>query len=212
MVYTAEMLEILIARGVRWLEEQSAAFRPAAQPLSPVARDKLSGFFGPELLIRARLARTARIENPEFLGAFVEPGEPLPMDFSRASGITFIDTVVFSNDGWPPSDPLLFHELVHVAQYELLGVREFVRRYVRGWADNGFRYETIPLEAHAYELQGAFESSPRTPFSVEEAVARRLGAGRTIADPSLGPASAHRPAGRGAPAPPDPPEPRGPEG
>jgi hypothetical protein len=56
---------------------------------------------------------------------------------------------------------------VHVVQYRILGVAAFVRRYVLGWANNGRRYEAIPLERDAYELQARFESNPGRPFSVE---------------------------------------------
>ncbi len=170
-----ETLAAFVERGARWIEAQRAAFRPAARPLPAAERERLSGFFSGRVLETARLARTGRIGNPGFLADFGRAGLPAPPDFTRMAGITFVDTVVVAEAGWPPSGPLLFHELVHVVQYGLLGVDEFTRRYVHGWAENGFRYETIPLERQAYELQGAFESSAGAAFSVEEAVRSRLG-------------------------------------
>jgi hypothetical protein len=97
------------------------------------------------------------------------------MDFSRMDGITFIDTVIVVDSCWPPTDSLMFHELVHVAQYRLLGVHEFARRYVYGWAENGFVYEAIPLEAQAFELQGRFDAHASAPFCVENEIRRSLG-------------------------------------
>ena len=73
-----------------------------------------------------------------------------------------------------PTLALIFHECVHVAQYQILGVGEFIRRYVEGWAANGYEYASIPLEVDAYALQGRFETSPNAPFSVESDVAHRL--------------------------------------
>ena len=69
---------------------------------------------------------------------------------------------------------LLFHELVHVVQFNLLGIDEFVTRYVAGWTRNGFRYRDIPLERDARELEARFALDPSHPFSVEVEVRRQL--------------------------------------
>lgn len=86
------------------------------------------------------------------------------------AGITFDDTVLLSQAERVGDDVaflgLLFHELVHVAQYEVLGVDEFVCQYVQGYAANGFVYERIPLEVAAYNLGGKFLAAPRVRFSV----------------------------------------------
>ncbi len=171
-----ETLDAYVEHGARWIASQRAAYRPAAAPLPARARKGLAGCFPRRILEAARWARTRRIASPGFLADFAERGLPAPPDFTRMAAITFADTIVVADAGWPASEALLFHELVHVVQYDLLGVAEFTRRYVRGWAEHGFRYETIPLERHAYELQGAFERSPGAPFPVEEAVRRQLGA------------------------------------
>ena len=73
---------------------------------------------------------------------------------------------------------LVFHELVHVVQYEILGgVDEFSRQYVLGYATGGFEYATIPLEAVAYELQQRFEAGTDVPFSVRDQIAARFSPG-----------------------------------
>ncbi len=72
-------------------------------------------------------------------------------NFSTMAAITFDDVVVFHD---PLSPQLIFHELVHVVQYRLLGVDEFARLYVRGYLRGG--YEGTPLEICAYELDGKF--------------------------------------------------------
>ena len=161
-----EMLEAFVKGGTQWVQDQRAAFRPTALPLSASTKETLSSFFDQKILGIVRFAHTARLENPEFFATVTDRGQPPPLDFSQMDGITFIDTVVLSNTGWPPSEALFFHELVHVLQYCILGLQEFMRRYVHGWAENGFKYATIPLEVHAYELQAVFEDSPWAPFSV----------------------------------------------
>ena len=99
------------------------------------------------------------------------------MASASMAGITFIDTILLSVshlEGGKPSLGLLFHELVHVIQYRLLGVETFIDLYVRGWAENGMDYYAIPLERDAYELQNRYETDPTRPFSVASEVARRL--------------------------------------
>jgi len=64
----------------------------------------------------------------------------------------------------------LFHELVHVAQYETMGMRGFLTTYVRGWLENGREYFAIPLEVEAYELQELFERGELADGEVERTV------------------------------------------
>jgi len=59
----------------------------------------------------------------------------------------------------------------------ILGVNEFLRQYVVGFAEGGFDYNAIPLERQAYELQRRFEIlPPGMTFSVREDIRRFLGA------------------------------------
>lgn len=87
-------------------------------------------------------------------------------DQSQMAAITFDDVVVAHEEF---SKGLLFHELVHVAQYRLLGVPGFSELYVRGFLTGG-SYNAIPLETNACTLQHRFESDSLRAFSVEEEV------------------------------------------
>ena len=171
-------LSYLIEQGENWIREQRLLHRPDAQPLEPQAVAMLSPFFGPDILRDVRFKSVPVIENPGFYKELEAAGRPIPMDFSDTHGITFEDTVLLSDryvsaDGPPMS--LLFHELVHMVQYRLLGVGGFVHRYLTGWAENGFEYMAIPLERDAYDLEERFTANPHTPFLVRAEVSRRLG-------------------------------------
>lgn len=90
-------------------------------------------------------------------------------------GITFDDTIVLAKPKLRSLTEaeyrrLLFHELVHVAQYQRIGVDRFLYHYVTSWAQSGFRYERIILEMHAYSLDGEFASS-KAPFAVSQRLA-----------------------------------------
>ena len=65
-----------------------------------------------------------RVSNPSFYGELMKMGfeaGSLP-DFAEMAEITFVDTVVSHE---PFTNGVLFHELVHVVQYEKLGLMEF---------------------------------------------------------------------------------------
>jgi len=90
------------------------------------------------------------------------------------AAITFVDTVVSHE---PFTDRLLFHELVHVVQYQKLGVAEFGAKYVRGFLKGG-SYEAIPLETNAHELDSRFAATAANPFSAADEVQRWIDAGK----------------------------------
>jgi hypothetical protein len=58
-----------------------------------------------------------------------------------------------------------------------LGLDEFARLYVTGFL-NGGSYEKIPIEIHAYGLQGRVEANPSQAFSVEDDVAEKIAKGQ----------------------------------
>ncbi|MFQ5351069.1 MAG: hypothetical protein ACE5EG_11550 [Thermoanaerobaculia bacterium] len=177
---TPEELARLERQAARWLLELEERQRPLARPLTAAEKAALAGHFTAELLDRARLREVDGIDNPEFYAEFFSGrGKPLPIDFRQASGLALVDTILVVSRRVPPRSagwlPLLFHELVHLAQVEAQGRDEHVAHYVRGWAASGFEYRSIPQEAQAYELAARFRAAPAGPFSVEAEVAERFG-------------------------------------
>lgn len=171
-----DVVELLIDRGRRWVATQRDAFQATSDPLSSEDRLVLGTHFGHNVLNRARVAWVDEIANPDFYSAPEFSGAPIPLDFRTMAGITFLDTIVLSRSrsGGPArARPLLFHELVHVVQYRVLGLDRFVEEYVRGWAENGRSYDAIPLERMAYGMQDRFERAEGR-FSVETEVVREL--------------------------------------
>lgn len=183
---TAGDLAQLELEATRWILALEDEQRPLARPLTGGEKAALEGFFTAELLGRARLREVAGIDNPDFYtDFFISRGAPLPIDFSRASGLALVDTVLVVPDRVPPGSPgwlpLVFHELVHLAQVEHLGREGHVADYVRGWAAHGFAYRTIPQEAQAFALAARFRSAPERRFSVAEEVERVFGAPAAVA-------------------------------
>lgn len=135
-------------------------------PLAAEQRAAVAPYFSPEILDAARLFIDQDLPIPEvpFRSALRSCGLHIP-GTSTIAAITF-DHLIVARDSLYPT--LLFHELIHVVQYRLLGVGVFARLYVAGFLQERC-YERIPLERCAYALEERFASS-RMPFDAEAAV------------------------------------------
>lgn len=136
-----------------YIKSQRARFLPWAKPLSDEAKRRFAGYFSEDILNEVRVAEGVSL---------------LAMPWVAA--MTF-DNVIASRV--PCFGSLLFHEMVHVTQYRVLGIDQFAEMYVREFLRTR-RYEAIPLEACAYELERRFVEDEE-PFSVEAEVRARLG-------------------------------------
>jgi hypothetical protein len=161
-----EQVEWVIQQVAAYIGGQQQTYRGKAVALSQKQRTTLHPFFPASTLDSARVVVLAgkRITNPDFYGELLKMGfeaGSLP-NFADMAAITYLDTVV-SNE--PFTDRVLFHELVHVVQYEKLGLAKFAAKYVKGFLSGG-SYEAIPLEMNAYELDARFVTEQTKAFSV----------------------------------------------
>jgi len=78
-------------------------------------------------------------------------------------GVTYKNTF-FIRDGHQ-TESLHFHELVHVAQWNRLGVDNFLLAYGIGLKQ--FEYRNSPLEQMAYSLQEKFDFNGRLPDVID---------------------------------------------
>lgn len=160
--------------GAAWVLSRRRRYRRSGHPLSEDQLHALAPWFGRPLLESVRIARVERIENPLVYSLLPLIGGRAPMDLGMVSGMAFADTIVLSSPKRGINqESLLFHELVHVAQYELLGVHPFVLEYLRGWLNAGRDYFSIPLEQQAFALQDRFATAGE-PFHVPDLLQQML--------------------------------------
>jgi hypothetical protein len=178
MANIEELVAFIIPKAVEWGRSQQGLHRPRARALTANEQEKYLQFFTKDVVARARIKEISLLENPPFYNDLRSIGLTKLIDFTALAGITFIDTILIARkhliDGIELG-PLLFHELVHIVQYDILGVEAFFERYVGGWAENDFEYTRIPLEQDAYELEGMYKLKHIESFDVEAEVRRRLG-------------------------------------
>src|SRR5205814_5742116 len=131
-------IEWVIQQVAAYIEQHRQTYRLRAVPLDRNQSVVMQPFFSESTLGSARVVVLAgeRVSNPPFYEELMKMGfeaGSLP-DFADMAAITYVDTVVFHE---PLTDRLLFHELVHVAQYEKLGLAEFAAKYVTGFMNGG---------------------------------------------------------------------------
>lgn len=163
-------VEWIIQQVAAYIERQRQFFGHTASPLDANQTAAMLPCFPASTLDTARVVVLAgkRVSNPPFYDELINMGfdpSTLP-DFAHMAAITFLDTVVSHEEF---TDRLLFHELVHVVQYQKLGLTAFATKYVRGFLSGG-SYERIPLEMNAYELEAEFAGAPWKTFSVADEV------------------------------------------
>ncbi len=170
------LLDYLIEQAKAWVRSQQSLHRHLGDLLSGTELSALAPFFRTSTLAKVRIREIETIENPDFYAALRLEIQRELIDFEQMKGITFCDTILLvkTNSATRADTSLLFHECVHVVQYHLLGIDDFIEQYITGWAENGYQYEAIPLERDAYQLQGRFDQNPLAPFSVEREQSQRL--------------------------------------
>jgi hypothetical protein len=177
-----QTIRALAARAIAvWLRAQRDRYRADSRAivLSEDLRRRLEPFFGDDLLRRVRFVTLEGepAERPPFFSQLLASGvsESVLAHFTDVTAITYQDVVVM-----PRARPdasrvaLVFHELVHVAQFDELGTQAFLERYVDGWFSAGCRHDGIPLEIDAYVLQARFEADPSKQFDVRREVHAQL--------------------------------------
>jgi len=175
---TDSQIAWVIQQVAAYIGEQRDIYVHRALPLDANQRAAMRPFFRAAILDSARVLVLSeeRVGNPPFYGDLIKigfSGNSLP-NFAHMAAITFVDTVVSHE---PFTERVLFHELVHIVQYEKLGLPDFSARYVRGFLSGG-SYKAIPLEMNAYELDARFAAGPTIPFHVEAEVQSWIDAGK----------------------------------
>jgi hypothetical protein len=155
-----------------WIRELQRKHGTAATPLPERMREHLAQFFPTSTVERVRVSVVTEIPAPPFLVEAVGAGLPL-LDFHLMAAFTAEDLVLINPVRIAGLEAraraILFHEVVHVHQYGLLGLEAFMHEYLSSVV--AYRnYRDIPLEAVAYEAQDRYVLNPDEPFSVDDMV------------------------------------------
>ncbi|BFM06903.1 hypothetical protein [Halioxenophilus aromaticivorans] len=157
----------MIKRIETWIDSINAKYQPQRKPCSIFA-DEFSGFYSEQFLEDSYFVVIEETPKPNFpelrsvgLGDFID---------MEVNGITYKNTY-YVHPRCTGELRLHFHELVHVAQWKLLGAQHFITRYISEMQNYGYR--DAPLEQMAYTLDGHY-SQGGAPVDVANYVQSRL--------------------------------------
>jgi hypothetical protein len=137
----------IITEWVRLMNQQFAMDR---RPCTEF-KELFAGYFPDAFLEKSYYVVVPQVPVPAY--GFLEQHGLTTLFDRRLAGLTLNDTYYLVGE---VADNLRvhFHELVHVAQWQQLGVEGFVCRYLEELRLYG--YENMPLERMAYELDAQF--------------------------------------------------------
>lgn len=171
-----ELRPYLIEKYLQWVDEQRGNLLPKARPLTKEEKSRFQGYFEERILDLARVATVDRIANPDFYDELIKSGMPIPLDFNQAIGLALADCIIIHKQLWTyPESALstIFHELVHVVQIDILGIRKHIELYADSLMQNDLQYHSVIFERQAYDLSTRFDRK-EPPFSVSNAVRQEL--------------------------------------
>ncbi len=160
----------------RYLQKQRDHYYALGKPLDARHRAVLQPFFSEGLLDQVRVVESFgnRVPNPSFFTEAKALGFTNLPELTHMPSITFIDVIVFNEH---ITSQALFHALVHMVQFQALGLQRYTEAFVRGFLRT-HSHVTVPLEAHTFALDSRFATNPAEGFSVEENVRMWIREGR----------------------------------
>jgi hypothetical protein len=176
--FTPGELGQLVAQAVSWMQEQREKFLPSSHALSEEQNKNLRLFFLAKILSRLRVvdasATGQKIPYPPFYEKVRAGGARVVPDAAHMTAMPFIDVAVFNRK---PMLRTLFHTLVHVAQFEAVGVERVMKGYFETLNESGL-WMVVPYEEQAYQLDARYTRDPQASFSVEAEVREWVASGR----------------------------------
>ncbi len=139
-----------------WIDQTNQNHSNEKQPCS-IFEEKFDGFYTKKFLENSYFVLVDEIPKPDFQ-ELRDAGFSNFIDMP-AIGITYKDTYYINKD-YELGLRLHFHELVHVAQWKILGAGNFIQRYMNEIVTYG--YDDSPLEIMAYGLDEHFTNNGST--------------------------------------------------
>ena len=176
--FTQAELAGLIAEAVAWLQQQRNKYHAVSDPLDEPLKIKLLPFFSAEILDGLRIkdlsATGEAIPYPPFYERVRAGGSRVVPDAAHMTAMPFIDVALFNRQ---PTLRTVFHTLVHVTQFTVVGVERVMHGYFQTLNESGL-WMVVPFEEQAYQMDARFTKDPTDHFSVEAEIREWLSSGR----------------------------------
>jgi hypothetical protein len=168
--FTPAELNSLLNEAISWIHQQRDFFLPSSVPLDEDQKASLGPFFSADILKRARIADASKtgetIPFPPFYERVRAGGARVVPDAAHMTGMAFGDVMVFNRQ---PSLRTIFHNLVHMMQFAILGEERVMRGYFETLNEAGL-WMVVPFEEQAYQMDARYTRDPGNVFSVEQEI------------------------------------------
>jgi hypothetical protein len=176
--FTQPELTALISEAAAWLQQQREKYRPSAIPLTPDQTAALQPFFPSAILSNSRMLDVSQtgetIPYPPFYARVRAGGSRVVPEAAHMTAMPFLDVTVFNR---APTLRTLFHNLVHVAQFSVLGAERVMESYFHVLNESGL-WMVAPVEEQAYQLDTRYTKDPTDVFSVADEIQEWLRSGK----------------------------------
>jgi hypothetical protein len=168
----------LVAEAVAWMQQQRDKYYPLGEPLLEPEKMKLRPFFPGARLDQLRIKHVAltgeTIPYPPFYERVRAGGARVVPDAAHMTAIPFIDVALFNRE---PTLRTIFHTLVHVTQFSIVGLEKVMSGYFQALNESGL-WMVVPYEEQAYRMDARYTKDPSDIFSVEDEIREWLRSGR----------------------------------
>jgi hypothetical protein len=144
---------MLLPRARRWVRRLLDEHRDARRPVSSFGFQRLDSCWPRERLDASYVVLVEQCPMPTEADLGMEG--VVAFEPQRTRGITYLNTFFIRRDA-ADNESLFFHEMVHVAQWQRLGLNRFLGLYALGLLQAGYR--DSPLEQMAYDMQKRFDA------------------------------------------------------
>ncbi|KHE90290.1 MAG: hypothetical protein K8F52_16915 [Candidatus Scalindua rubra] len=149
-----------------WVDETVAQYQNEARTTSSYSLRNLSQYFLEETLSSAKIVEMDKVPVPPLSSIGISELVNFEKDPKEYDGITLLNTC-FLRKVAAKRPELHFHELVHIVQWQILGVDTFLMVYGIGLLK--FGYWKSPLEVMARKYTDLFQENEPV-FNVETLV------------------------------------------
>jgi hypothetical protein len=176
--FTPAELAGLIAEATAWMRQQRDKYYPLSTSLSEAVKGELRPFFPAEILDTLRIRDVSStgetIPYPPFYERVRAGGARVVPDAAHMTAIPFVDVALFNRQ---PTLRTIFHTLVHVTQYSVVGLERVMKGYFHALNESGL-WMVVPFEEQAYKMDARFTKDSSDYFSVEAEIREWLQNGK----------------------------------
>lgn len=168
MIGNTKKIEQHLPLIIEWIDNTLIRYSPESTRLIDLNFSRLPQYFSDHLLTGTKVVILDGVPPiPPFL-----PELNRLVDFFKGNlaGITYKDTYFVRREN-ARDESLHFHELIHIIQWEYLGIEKFIINYGIDLIERGYRISFLEEMAFRHQRRFIFESKP---YDVEEEVLREL--------------------------------------